>query len=177
PPDAVRSRDAVTTWEATEPGVLELPSGRLVRGRSLAHSGDVGGSGGSGPADFELILLGSRREFEARASGVVGGTVAGGRALTEHRWVRWPDFRLPHDSGNAAAAFTEAWTRSQSERVGVACLGGRGRTGTALACIAILDGVPPAEAVAFVREHYDPRAVETPWQRRYIERFSPESSG
>ena len=91
--------------------------------------------------------------------------------------MRGPDFRLPHDSGNAAAAFTEAWTRSQSERVGVACLGGRGRTGTALACIAILDGVPPAEAAAFVREHYDPRAVETPWQRRYIERFSPESSG
>ena len=30
----------------------------------------------------------------------------------------------------------------------------------------------PTEAVAFVREHYDPRAVETPWQRRYIERLS-----
>ncbi|MEW1989116.1 protein-tyrosine phosphatase family protein [Brevibacterium casei] len=167
----------MTTWEATQPGVLELPSGRLVRGRSLARSGGVGGSGGSWPADFELILLGTRREFEARASGVVGGTVAGGRALTEYRWVRWPDFRLPHDRGEAAAAFTESWRRSLSERVGVACLGGRGRTGTALACIAILDGVPPAEAVAFVREHYDPRAVETPWQRRYVERFGPESSG
>ena len=50
--------------------------------------------------------------------------------------------------------------------------GGRGRTGTALACLAILDGVPPyAQAVAFVREHYDPKAVETLWQRRFVERF------
>lgn len=48
---------------------------------------------------------------------------------------------------------------------------GRGRTGTALACIAVLDGVAPQQAVAFVREHYDPRAVETPWQRRYVRRF------
>lgn len=161
----------MTVWGACEPGLLELPSGRLVRGRSLARSEDsrpAGSSGGSGRADFELIFLGSRREFEARTSG--------GDAAAESRWVRWPDFRLPHDRGDAAAAFAEAWRRSLSERVGVACLGGRGRTGTALACIAILDGVPPAEAVAFVREHYDPRAVETPWQRRYIERFSRDGT-
>lgn len=49
--------------------------------------------------------------------------------------------------------------------------GGRGRTGTALVCLAVLDGVPVNEAVAFVRERYDARAVETPWQRRYVVRF------
>jgi len=38
--------------------------------------------------------------------------------------------------------------------------------------LAVLDGVPPREAVAEVREHYDPRAVETPWQRRYVTRFA-----
>lgn len=53
----------------------------------------------------------------------------------------------------------------------VACHGGVGRTGTALACLAVLDGVPPGEAVAYVREHYARRAVETPWQRRYVSRF------
>jgi len=31
--------------------------------------------------------------------------------------------------------------------------------------------VPSREAVAYVREHYDPRAVETPWQRRYVTCF------
>ena len=65
----------------------------------------------------------------------------------------------------------EAWHRAALERVEVACSGGRGRTGTALACIAALDGLPPGEAVAFIRNHYDPRAVETPWQRRYVHRF------
>ena len=53
----------------------------------------------------------------------------------------------------------------------MACWGGRGRTGTALACLAILDGVPPAEAVAFVRAHYRRGASETPWQRKYVARF------
>lgn len=87
------------------------------------------------------------------------------------RWVRWPDFRLPTDRRDAQDALREAWQRAATERVEIACAGGRGRTGTALACIAVLDGVPQSEAVDFVREHYDPRAVETPWQRRYIARF------
>jgi protein-tyrosine phosphatase len=56
--------------------------------------------------------------------------------------------------------------------VEVACGGGRGRTGTALACLAVLDGVPAHEAVGYVRAHYDARAVETPWQRRYVRRFA-----
>ncbi|WP_372511447.1 hypothetical protein [Lentzea californiensis] len=34
-----------------------------------------------------------------------------------------------------------------------------------------LDGVPAAEAVAYVRARYDHRAVEAPWQRRYVARF------
>jgi hypothetical protein len=31
-----------------------------------------------------------------------------------------------------------------------------------------VDGVPAREAVAYVREHYLPGAVETPWQRRWL---------
>ncbi|NEB79450.1 protein phosphatase, partial [Streptomyces sp. SID14478] len=66
----------------------------------------------------------------------------------------------------------DAWLRSAGERVELACAGGRGRTGTALACLAVLDGVPAAEAVAYVRTHYDRRAVETPWQKRYVRQFT-----
>ena len=33
------------------------------------------------------------------------------------------------------------------------------------------EGISEAEAVAFVREHYHRRAVETPWQRRYVARW------
>jgi protein-tyrosine phosphatase len=91
----------------------------------------------------------------------------------ESRWLRWPDFRLPTDDADARAALWEAWARATTDRVEVACGGGRGRTGTALACLAVIDGVAPEEAVAFVRQHYDPRAVETPWQRRFVRRYLP----
>lgn len=89
----------------------------------------------------------------------------------ESRWIRWPDFRLPAAGTDVLSTLTEAWERAAAERVEIACAGGHGRTGTALACLAILDGVPGAEAVAFVREHYDPHAVETPAQRRYVARW------
>lgn len=65
----------------------------------------------------------------------------------------------------------EAWERAATERVEIACGGGYGRTGTALACPAVLDGLRGAEAVAYVREYYARRAVETPWQRRYAAHF------
>jgi protein-tyrosine phosphatase len=65
----------------------------------------------------------------------------------------------------------EVRERAPAERVEVACGGGVGRTGTALACLAVLDGVPAERAVAWVREHYHRRAVETPWQRRFVARF------
>ncbi|EGX55198.1 dual specificity protein phosphatase, partial [Streptomyces zinciresistens K42] len=95
----------------------------------------------------------------------------------ESRWVRWPDFRLPADRAAARAALREAWERAAGERVEIACGGGRGRTGTALACLAVLDGVPPGRAVDFVRRHYDRRAVETPWQKRYVRAFGRSASG
>jgi hypothetical protein len=146
-------------WSENDPGVLALPSGRLIRGRGLRRPLDP-----AAPAPaYALYLLGRRP------------------AATpwESRWLRWPDFRLPADHDDARTALTEAWRRAAHERVEIACAGGRGRTGTALACLAVLDGVPPTEAVTFVRRHYAPRAVETPWQRRYVRRFgvSGEAEG
>ncbi|MBP0457500.1 protein-tyrosine phosphatase family protein [Streptomyces montanisoli] len=136
-------------WDSTD-GILRLPSGSLVRGRGLRHPLPAG------PApSFGVYLLGKQppqTEWEAR-------------------WLRWPDFRLPKDRREAREVLAEALTRARTERVEVACGGGRGRTGTALACMAVLDGVPPDEAVAYVRRHYDHRAVETPWQRRFVLRF------
>ncbi|MCO8303586.1 protein phosphatase [Streptomyces sp. RKCA744] len=140
------------TWEPTGPGVLRLPSGRLIRGRGLRHPLP------EGPLPTFALYLRGRRPPAVE---------------WEHRWVRWPDFWLPSDRRAAAGALREAWERAGDERVEVACGGGQGRTGTALACLAVLDGVPGQEAVAYVREHYSRRAVETPWQRRFVTGFDP----
>ncbi|MFC9956718.1 protein-tyrosine phosphatase family protein [Streptomyces nigra] len=139
-------------WHEGDPGVLRLPSGRLVRGRALRRPVDPAAP----PPTYGVYLLGRRppaTEWEAH-------------------WIRWPDFRLPADRAAARATLTAAWERAPYERVEIACGGGRGRTGTALACLAVLDGVPAGEAVDFVRRHYDRHAVETPWQRRYVRTFS-----
>ena len=90
----------------------------------------------------------------------------------EFRWVAWPDFGLPADPAALRVALGEAWERADRERVEVGCMGGRGRTGTGLACIAVLDGVPAEQAVEYVRRHYHPDAVETPEQIRFVAEFS-----
>ncbi len=89
------------------------------------------------------------------------------------RWLRWQDRWRPVDDADAHDALLELWQRAQHERVEVACPGGRGRSGTALACVAVLDGVPASDAVAYIRRHYHRRAVETPWQQRYVRGFQP----
>jgi protein-tyrosine phosphatase len=136
-------------WEDGDAVVL-LPSGRRVRGRGLR----AGVPPGPLP-EFGLYLTGHRPPPVPWPS----------------RWVRWPDFLLPRDPADAVEALRELHRRAQDCRVEVACGGGVGRTGTALACLAVLDGVPPADAVAFVRARHHRRAVETPWQRRFVERF------
>ena len=59
-----------------------------------------------------------------------------------------------------------------AKRVEIACAGGIGRTGTALAALFVLQGTPVTEAVRTVREVYHPRAVETPGQRRWLARLA-----
>jgi protein-tyrosine phosphatase len=78
---------------------------------------------------------------------------------------------LPADPDDARDALIEVWLCAETQRVEVVCSGGRGRTGTALACLAILDGIADSEAVDYVRARYDARAVETRWQRRFVARF------
>jgi hypothetical protein len=148
-----RSGPPVTApaWWPGGAGVLRLPSGLLVRGRALREPMPAGH-----PPTFGVHLLGE----PPRPFG------------WECRYVRWPDFRLPSDPAYLRSVLIEALDRAAGGRVEIACGGGRGRTGTALACLAVLDGVPAGEAVAYVRAGYDRRAVETPWQRRFVRRFT-----
>jgi protein-tyrosine phosphatase len=90
----------------------------------------------------------------------------------EFLWVEWPDFGLPADRAAMRQSLVEAWERADRERVEVGCMGGRGRTGTALACLAVLDGVPAELAVEYVRRHYHRDAVETQEQRQFVAEFA-----
>ncbi|WBB69482.1 protein-tyrosine phosphatase family protein [Micromonospora sp. WMMD812] len=138
---------SVEAFWAEQPGVVVLPSGAAVRGRRIADP--------ASPADFALLL----------APGPV--------PTWPHRRIRWPDFWVPLDRRDALDALREALRRARTgERVEVACRGGQGRTGTALAALAVLDGLPPERAVDWVRSTYRPRAVETPWQRRWVRRLT-----
>jgi len=86
-----------------------------------------------------------------------------------HEWIDWPDFALPRDSRRAVELIRDLHQRAQDgQRVEVACGGGIGRTGTVVALLAVLAGVPADDAVSWTRTNYHRRAVETPWQRRWV---------
>lgn len=138
------------SWPPTTPGLLCMPSGRLVRGRGLREVAPAGAS-----PQFGIYLLDERPPSMAWPA----------------RWVHWPDFGLPTDPTDLRAALQEAWRRAEAERVEVACLGGQGRTGTALACLVVLDGLGADEAVDYVRRHYRAGAVETAEQQEFVRLF------
>jgi protein-tyrosine phosphatase len=135
------------TWPDGAPGVVVLPDGRRVRARGLRRPVPDGPS-----PELGVYLLGRRPP----------------ELPWEQRWVRWPDFGTPRDAADALDALHAAYKRAATARVEIACGGGVGRTGTALAVIARFAGIPRDDAVAWVRAHYDRHAVETPWQRRWV---------
>jgi hypothetical protein len=89
-----------------------------------------------------------------------------------HRQLEWPDFGLPSDIEALRRELTELIERARrGEDVEVGCIGGHGRTGTALACAAVLTGTPAAEAVGWIREPYCRHAVEGVEQEQFVRDF------
>jgi protein-tyrosine phosphatase len=137
-------------------GAIRLPDGCQVRGRGLRAPVP------DGPVPDFGLYLGSdrlRRRHEGQIS-------------WPHAWIEWPDFLLPKDGRQAVRQIHALHERAREGRaVEVACGGGVGRTGTVIACLAVLAGLSPAEAVAWARANHHRHAVETPWQRRWVSRF------
>ncbi|WP_067812829.1 phosphatase domain-containing protein [Actinomadura kijaniata] len=135
---------------------IRLPDGTWIRGRGLRRPLP------DGPAPEVGLYLGSarlRRRHEETLR-------------WPHTWIDWPDFLLPRDPGEAVRQIRALHEKARSGAAAeVACGGGVGRTGTVIACLAILSGLDPADAVAWARRHHHPKAVETPWQRRWVTRF------
>jgi hypothetical protein len=92
----------------------------------------------------------------------------------DHEHVDWPDFGVPANSDAVVRALTGVLSRARSgQDVEVGCIGGHGRTGTALACLAVLAGYPAPDAVAWVRTSYCRKAVETPEQEAFVAGLLP----
>ena len=138
------------TWP-DGPGVVVLAGGRRVRGRGLRR-----GPVPDPPPELGVYLRGSPPPATPWPA----------------RWIRWPDFRLPTDREAALATLGEAHERAATVRVEIACGGGVGRTGMAIAVLAVLSGDEPDVAIARIRRTYHRRAIETPWQRRWIRGIS-----
>ncbi|MBU1048977.1 hypothetical protein KKG90_03020, partial [Candidatus Bipolaricaulota bacterium] len=92
--------------------------------------------------------------------------------------IDWPDYGLPSHDAEAIDQIIAAFNRAKNgERLEIGCIGGLGRTGTVLACMAILGGVPAADAVAWVRANYNAQAVETAAQEAWVLQFGEAVGG
>jgi Protein-tyrosine phosphatase len=91
-----------------------------------------------------------------------------------HDHLGWPDFGVPDDPALVVDVLEQFLHRARAgQRVEIGCYGGHGRTGTALACLAILCGQAPDEAVGWVRATYCKRAVETEEQEAFVRNLIP----
>jgi protein-tyrosine phosphatase len=85
-----------------------------------------------------------------------------------------PDGHAPASTAEMSAILGEIREGRASANVGVACMGGVGRTGTVAACALVEGGMTPDEAIATVRAVRHPTAVETAEQERFVRSFAAQ---
>ncbi len=91
--------------------------------------------------------------------------------------IDWRDFKPLKDPENLFREVRLAFERARAGQwVEVGCLAGCGRTGTVLACMAVLSGVAAENSVSWVRSNYDQDAIETTDQLDLILRFAASFS-
>lgn len=85
----------------------------------------------------------------------------------------WPDFGIPASREEAEREIKSAFELARNgKRVEVGCAGGIGRTGTVVACMAVLAGVPAREAISWTRKNYVASALEEPEQEEWVLHFA-----
>jgi protein-tyrosine phosphatase len=128
-----------------------------------------------------LTIAGRRRPvtggpFDALPPGAIGLCLerAAARAGEAALVVPVPDFGVPEDPAAFRAAlehFLALLAAAPEAPAHVGCRAGLGRTGMALACLAVLTGDADGDPVDWLRARYDPRAVETPAQEAFVRGF------
>ena len=126
----------------------------------------------------EVVFPDGTRVF-ASASWIYRPEIAADVALyLDETWapygtvIEWPDGGIPRNQDEARRLIREAFAAARDgRRVEVGCVAGHGRTGTVLACMSVLAGVPGDAAIEWVRDHYCSKAVESGPQQDWILEF------
>lgn len=141
---------------------------------------------------FDTVLMPKNDKVDIRASKVrkqTSDTMPDFGIYASEAWspdcpaimLPWQDYGLPTCSfTNAARAIKRAWDAAvEGDTVEVGCVGSHGRTGTILACFAVLSDpeMTGPEAVAWVRKHHCTKAVEVSEQEWFVRWFRAWSLG
>ena len=97
------------------------------------------------------------------------------RAALPELLLDWPDMgvvALPWQFWRDLVAHL---SRAKTQML-VFCVGGHGRTGTAIACIMVACGWTSEDAIAWVRAYYCSQAIETRQQENYIRTIERKDS-
>lgn len=148
-------------------GMLPLP-GKRYRGQEHHHwrdlDVDVAALAAAGAHTLVLLLP----DHELEAAGV--RQLAAALARHDVQLVRHPvpDLQVPDDRDAYRVTLADVRERLQAGRnVAVACMGGLGRTGTAVACLLVDSGLEADEAIGLTRETR-PGTIENRDQERFV---------
>lgn len=89
----------------------------------------------------------------------------------------WQDYAAPDNLDEIKRACE--WMLSElgaGKFVDIGCIGGHGRTGSLVACLLVMQGMNPNEAITKVRREYCHKAVESIAQTRFIQQLAKETN-
>lgn len=124
-----------------------------------------------------IFHLNSPENLSAGLLSAVSGDAPAELCLGNHSRlvkVAWPDWGTPllgdrQEWWSALAArLKNAGEWPNATAWGFCCTGGIGRTGTALSILARLTGATSGDPIDFIRANYDPNAVESVEQVKYV---------
>ena len=129
------------------------------------------------PLEGKLISI-SGGPFDAMPEGARGLCLEAGAArAAEAEWqLDVPDYGVPDEAGLRAilAQMLEAMRTAPNDAYHIGCKAGIGRTGTVMACLAIMAGAVEGDPVAWLRAAYFQGAIETPGQEAFVRGFARE---
>jgi protein-tyrosine phosphatase len=131
------------------------------------------------PLDGKLISI-SGGPFDAMPEGARGLCLEAGAArIGEAEWqLDVPDYGVPDDAAlrTVLAQMLEAMRAAPNNAYYIGCKAGIGRTGTVMACLAIMAGAVEGDPVAWLRAAYFQGAIETPGQEAFVRGFTAAGS-